>query len=126
MRASFMGFPCCDALTAMAGNLAHRPGSYLVKNLDRSRGATKKPRRLSSSGLCLQDLQSASSSGLRRLVDALDRRIQALVELRIALLSRQAFRQRAREARDHPVLSRQALVRLVARVPTRSPPHLLP
>src|SRR5688572_9021969 len=71
-------------------------------------GYKEKAPRLSPAG---PSFQSASLiSGLRSLVDALDRLVQRAVELGIRLLRRQAFRQRTREARDHAVLLRQALV----------------
>src|SRR5262249_38445707 len=53
----------------------------------------------------------------RRLVDAADRRVERLVELLLALLRGEAFRQRAREARDDAAVARKKPVRLVARVP---------
>src|SRR5688572_29899169 len=70
------------------------------------------------------DSTAIRRSGLRRVVDALDRSVQALVELVIALLRAQAFGERTREARDHAVLAGQALVGLVTRVTARQRHHL--
>src|SRR6185503_21030789 len=52
-------------------------------------------------------------------IDALDGGVEGGVELLVRLLRFQALGERAREARRHSVLAREALVRFVARIAAR-------
>src|SRR5688572_16594035 len=93
-------------------------GTVILAANSKKRVTEKRPRRLSPAGpSCFT--RSNRGSGLRSLINALDRLVQRAVELGIRLLRRQAFGQRTREARDHAVLLRQALVSLLSRVAAR-------
>src|SRR6478735_6510683 len=63
-------------------------------------------------------------SGVGGVEDALDRRVEHGVELGVALLGREPLGERTREARDHPVVARQARVGLVTRVAAGERDHL--
>src|SRR5262249_6413569 len=64
-----------------------------------------------------------AGSGVGRLKDTLNVRIQPGIELRIGLLGRQPLDQRPRKARHDTVIPAQALVRFVPRIPARQRHH---